>query len=255
MRSKKLTDPPSDGSNSKDGKPPKSPPQSSKQPSAVLLKPKEEVSVKTYHFNMKLKPETVPTWDGNENTLVRWIKKVGQLAATLPDIFKELRKIVLRRFTDSAEVWYYSISPKDRQPMEQDWETLKSAIADYWMNYSWLEEQKFQANNTHYWETGYACETPSKYVIRKVDLIHLVYNYIDSEIVQLIIKEAPDSWSSLLQPNHRKSVIQFQNVVKYHESTLLAMSQPLSNVVTQFFNRAFQSQRFCSWIVHVNMVG
>ena len=72
------------------------------------------------------------------------------MAATLPDIFKELRKIVLRRFTDSAEVWYYSISPKDRQPMEQDWETLKSAIADYWMNYSWLEEQKFQANNTHY---------------------------------------------------------------------------------------------------------
>jgi len=29
---------------------------------------------------MKLKPETVPTWDGNENTLARWTKKVRQLA-------------------------------------------------------------------------------------------------------------------------------------------------------------------------------
>ena len=72
LRSKKLADPPSDGSNlddSEGGKPPKIPPQSSKRPSAVPLKSKEEVSVETYHFNMKLKPETIPTWDGNENTL------------------------------------------------------------------------------------------------------------------------------------------------------------------------------------------
>ena len=31
--------------------------------------------------------------------------------------------------------------------MEQDWGTLKTAIADYWMNHSWLEDQKFCANN------------------------------------------------------------------------------------------------------------
>ena len=80
---------------------------------------------------MKLKPETVPTWDGNDNMLTRWIEKVGQLAATLTDIFRELRKIVPRRFTDSAKIWYYTIPPKDCQPMEQDWGTLKSAISDY----------------------------------------------------------------------------------------------------------------------------
>jgi hypothetical protein len=88
-----------------------------------------------------------------------------------------------------------------------------------------------------------------------MDLIRLVYNYTDSKIVQLVIKEAPDSWSSLLQPNLCKSVIQFQNAVKYDESTLLAMHQPLPNVVTQFANRAFQSQRFHSRKAHVNIVG
>ena len=71
----------------------------------------------------------------------------------------------------------------------------------------------------------------------------------------MIIKEAPDSWSFLLQPNLCKSVVQFQNTVKYHESTLLAMSQPPPNVVTQFPNKAFQSQRFCSRKAHINMVG
>ena len=112
------------------------------------------------------------------------------------------------------------------------------------MNYSWLEDQKFQANNACYQEARYTCETPSEYVIRKIDLIHLVYNYTNSTIVQLIVKEAPNSWTTLLQPNLCKTLVQFQNAVKYHESTLLAMSQPLTNMVTQFPNRVFQSQRF-----------
>ena len=108
---------------------------------------REEGTTKVYHFDMKLKPETVPTWDGNENTLVRWVEKVGQLADTSPDIFQELGTIVPRRFTNSAEIWYYSIPPQSCKPMEQDWGTLKAAIVDYWMNHSWLEDQKFRANN------------------------------------------------------------------------------------------------------------
>ena len=123
------------------------------------------------------------------------------------------------------------------------------------MNHSWLEEQKFQANNAHYQEAGHTCETPSKFVIRKINLIRLAYNYTDSEIFWLIIKKAPDSWSSLLKPNLCKSVMQFQNAVKYHESTLLAMHQPQLNVVTQFPNQAFQSQRFRPGKAHMNMVG
>ena len=186
-RPKGPSKPPSDSSESdeseSDNKPPKIPLRSSKRPPSNPIKSKEEGTTKVYHFDMKLKPETVPTWDGNENTLARWVEKVGQLADTSPDIFRELGKIVPRRFTNSAETWYYSIPPRSRKPMEQDWGTLKTAIADYWMNHSWLEDQKFRAHNVRYREAGHSCETPSKYVIRKMDLIRLVYDYIDSEII------------------------------------------------------------------------
>ena len=81
LRSKEPADTSSDGSDSDDSegdKPPQISPRSSRRPSTVPLKSKEEVSAKTYHFDMKLKPETIPTWDGNENTLARWIAKVEQ---------------------------------------------------------------------------------------------------------------------------------------------------------------------------------
>jgi hypothetical protein len=120
---------------------------SSKRPTAIPKKPKEDLTPKSYHFYMKLKLETVPTWDGNKNTLTRWIEKVRQLANTSPDIFKELGKVVPQRFTNSAETWYHSIPSKDQQPMEHDWSMLKTAIVDY---HNWLKDQKFCANNAQY---------------------------------------------------------------------------------------------------------
>jgi hypothetical protein len=78
---------------------------------------------------------------------------------------------------------------------------------------------------------------------------------MDSEIIHLIFKEAPDSWSSLLQPKFCKTVVQFQNAIKYYESTLLAMMPPSTNLVTQIPNQGFQGQRFQPHKAHINMIG
>ena len=86
-------------------------------------------------------------------------------------------------------------------------------------------------------------------------MIRLVYDYMESEIIRLIVKEAPDSWSSLLQPEFCKTIVQFQNTIKYHESTLLAMIPPSTNSATQFPNWGFQGQRFQPQKAHVNMIG
>jgi len=79
--------------------------------------------------------------------------------------------------------------------------------------------------------------------------------YMDTKIIWLIMKEALDSWSSLLQPKFCKMIVQFQNVVKYHESTLLAMTQPSTKPVTQFPIESFQTQWFHPWKAHINMAG
>jgi hypothetical protein len=38
--------------------------------------------MKHYHFDLKLKPESVPQWNGNPDVLARWISKVNCL--TMP---------------------------------------------------------------------------------------------------------------------------------------------------------------------------
>ena len=88
-----------------------------------------------------------------------------------------------------------------------------------------------------------------------MDLICLVYDYTDSEIIWLIMKEALDSWSFLLPLKCCKMIVQFQNTVKYHESTLSTMTLPSPNLVSQSPNRNFQTQWFYPWKAHINMVG
>src|ERR1700683_208268 len=68
------------------------------------------------------------------------------------------------------------------------------------------------------------------------------------------MKEALDSWSSILQPKFCKMIVNFQNTVKYHKSTLLAMMPQSTNLVSQFPNRAFQTQQFHPWKAYTSLI-
>jgi len=88
--------PPDDSSDSdkdsRPNKPPKIPPRSSKRIAAKTLTVNSKN--RNYHFDFKLKPESVPQWDGNPDVLARWISKINHLANNSPDIQLELGKIV-----------------------------------------------------------------------------------------------------------------------------------------------------------------
>ena len=199
---------PSNSSNSDTNSEPrklaKIPPHSSKQPSVVVED--VEVKLKCYHFDLKLKPESVSWWNRNLDVLARWISKVNCLTNNSPDIREELGKVVPRRFTDSVETWYYSILDAECIRLEENWTTLKKAISEYWMNHHWLEKQKLRANRARYRESGHQRKSPSNYIICKMELLSLVYSYTDSETIQAIMQEVPDSWASVINPQYQKTV-------------------------------------------------
>ncbi|KZP33335.1 hypothetical protein FIBSPDRAFT_714700, partial [Athelia psychrophila] len=166
----------------------------------------------------------VPQWDGNDDLLARWMDKVNSLSYHSEDIHRELGKIVPRRFTGLAETWYWSIPPAHRVAMEQSWTTLKLAMHNYWMNSQWLERQKLRVNLARFRESAHARELPSAYVVRKLDLLRIVYDWSDTETIRQIMSEAPSSWSPILQPQFCNTIVEFQNAVKYHEENLVHAS-------------------------------
>jgi hypothetical protein len=85
--------PPSgDSSSEADSEPikPPIPPRSDKRPATVATT--TDLKPKCYHFDLKLKPELVPQWDGNPDNLARWMSKINRLANKSPEIKEELGK-------------------------------------------------------------------------------------------------------------------------------------------------------------------
>ena len=97
------------------------------------------------------------------------------------------------------------------------------------MNHHWLEKQKLKANRARFREAGHQWESPSEYVIRKMELLTLVYSYMDTETIQAIMMEVPGTWASIINPQYQKMLREFQNAVKYHEESLKKLEAPYSN--------------------------
>lgn len=108
------------------------------------------------HFDLKLKFENVPRWDGNTDTIVRWISKVNNLARMSPTVFTQLGAIVLRRLEGTAETWYWSLPIDYRDTIERNWDTLRGCISSYYMNRKWLDKQKARAIRAYYRDQGHA---------------------------------------------------------------------------------------------------
>ena len=74
------------------------------------------------------------------------------------------------------------------------------------MNHHWLEKQKLRANRARLREAGQQRGSPSEYVIRKMELLMLVYSYMDTETIQAIIMEVPRTWASIINPQYQKTL-------------------------------------------------
>ncbi|KAL0057035.1 hypothetical protein AAF712_016343 [Marasmius tenuissimus] len=111
--------------------------------------------VSKFRFDMKLKFENVPTWDGNTENIMQWINEVNDLARHNDEVRIQLGSIVPRRLTSTAKRWYYSLPREHRSDLEKDWRFLREEIAGFYMNWKWSEEVRRKATRATYREPGH----------------------------------------------------------------------------------------------------
>ncbi|KAL0564378.1 hypothetical protein V5O48_017669 [Marasmius crinis-equi] len=171
-------------------------------------------------FDLKLKFDTVPKWDGDTDTIMQWINEVNDLAKYGKEVRLQLGSIVPRRLEGTAKSWYYSLLREHRSMLEKDWKSLREEIGGFYMNRKWSENLRKKANRAHYRESEYSRETPSEYYIRKLNLIATAYDLDDSEIISEVMEGAPDNWNTILTTQNYSTVMDFQAAIRYHEETL-----------------------------------
>lgn len=217
-----------DSSDSDDGKPPpkktdRNPFKPRKDAKANLSESNQSSTNREAHFDLKLKPDQIPEWNGDPDTLALWVLKVNALSKRSVTIFDQLGQLVPTRLKDEAESWYYSLPADHRDAAEENWESMRDVIGSYYMNRSWLDKQKMRARAAHYREVGHTMEKPSGYYIRKSQLMSLVFNMSDSEIIMEVMNSAPSGWTSILTTHLYETVVEFQAALKFHEDILISI--------------------------------
>ncbi|THU75796.1 hypothetical protein K435DRAFT_589201, partial [Dendrothele bispora CBS 962.96] len=167
--------------------------------------------------------DSIPQWDGNTESIIRWLSKVNDLASYSPVINQQLGSIVPRRLQGKAEIWYFSIPLAKRRRLEESWDELRKEIMGYYMNQTWVDRTKKRARDARYREAGHTKETPSDYFIRKRDLLTAVFQMEDSELILDVLDGAPRNWHTILTMRLYKDADELQSDIRHHEVTLMEL--------------------------------
>ena len=98
-------------------------------------------------------------------------------------------------------------------------------------------------NRARFREARHQQESPSEYVIHKMELLTLVYSHTDTETIQATMMEVPGTWASIINPQYQKMLREFQNAIKYHEESLEKLEAPVLQPLC-LPNREYTSMRF-----------
>ena len=143
---------------------------------------------------MTLKSEIVPQEDDHIEVLTQSVN----YPSDSPDSESEsdhgnLTRISLRTLEELAPPPHSTLIPNgkpttisghkfDINSIEEDWRMLGRVISKYSMNHHWLRNYRFGMSRVRIRKPGHQCETPTKYILRILELLNLIYGYFNSEV-------------------------------------------------------------------------
>jgi hypothetical protein len=176
------------------------------------------------YFETRIKNDIVPQWDGDENTLSRWIREVQALANRSRSLWLGLGDVAPTRFIGKAADWWWSLPEVDRTDIGRNWDTLKRELRAFWMNQSWIDRMQRKALKARYQQKGHRDETPTEYYMRKYELVSMVYNFTTQQMIAEVLSKAPRVWCTLLNPLSFRSLTEFLTAIKFHEEALIELA-------------------------------
>jgi hypothetical protein len=171
-------------------------------------------------FDYKLKADLVPEWEGDPDTLMRWIQIVNLLSERSELVYRQLGDIVPLRLTRRASNWFYGLDAARRLQITENWGTLRQAIYNHFMNRSWMDRQKRRAFNARFRDSSAPNESPCDYFYRKLQLLNTIADWTDSQLISEIMESAPDFWVQIIDTQRLESLEDLQDAIAYHEERL-----------------------------------
>jgi len=163
-------------------------------------------------IDSRIKPEEVPTWDGDRSTAIEYFNQILALEGVNAYVRMALARHLPRKLTGDVRRYYLSWSTELREYAEANCNNYRFAIRDYWLGEQWLREQRATLEKQYYCQKGHEDELPVSFILRRWELGQFLLHIADGrDFVAAILDRAPPRWRTIL-PIH--SITSVQSLVR-----------------------------------------
>ena len=118
----------------------------------------------------ELKPDNLPSWDGNPDTAIQYFFDVQELASLGGHILDGLGYWLWKRLEPGSTIrnWYGSLSPLWKTWMRSHYLNYLEGIKIYWLGNLWQQQKQREYSEQYFRQPGHSCESPHDFIMRRI---------------------------------------------------------------------------------------
>ncbi|KAI5892568.1 uncharacterized protein SCHCODRAFT_02688882 [Schizophyllum commune H4-8] len=178
-------------------------------------------------INPLIKPESLPSWDGNRNTVMVYFWNIVELARQGGRMPQALGEWLWSRLVANSPIqwWYMTLSETRKDHMRQSHRHYISAIRRHYLGPAWISALSSEFRMQHFRDTKNPRESPQDFVYRRIMYCwSLDYASENSrQEAKLIMDVAPKGWKLMLNFTSVRTTDELlARVIEHSEDLLLA---------------------------------
>lgn len=183
------------------------------------------------YIDGKLRPEFLPSWNGDGDTAVDYFVRVHELAAMGGQMPEHLGRWLWTRFEIGSPVhkWYSALASKEKAYMQAHYTHFLAVVRDLWLGVDWQYQQRQNYAEMSFRQAGHSRESPDDFVRRRLILGRMIAmlptdssGYVDpaAEVIEAS-RAFPVSWRTKLEHLNIPTASILQQTVKRMSKELI----------------------------------
>lgn len=185
----------------------------------------------------ELKPEQLPSWDGNHDTAVEYFWKVQQLASLGGHIPQALGYWLWSKLVEgsTAQTWFATLTFSEQARMRSHYILYLKGIKDNFLGKIWQRKMNSVYELQSFRQAGFERETPPAFITRRVMYTRMLVNSDNGGPLEVwqVMQKAPIAWGPIIVvDNIVKTSTLFAKVTEHELALVHAARLQASNLIT-----------------------
>ena len=187
----------------------------------------------------ELKPEDLPSWDGNPKTAITYFWKVQERATLGGYIPAALGYWLWMKLKEGSDVqgWFSTLPSHEQAQMRGHWVDYLRGIKEGYLGRQWQFDIGEEYKSQYFREPGHENELPKSFIARRIMYTRMLVKSDNGGPleVHLVMARAPLAWRTILVLEHIKSTSLLYTKASEHQESLLTISKsrPSTTITTE----------------------